>query len=153
QFDNQLLVDTTEVDDVRRDKVLPSELEVAQAAGAQVLPQLAFGVGGFAAHVAGPLQGHGWQWWFDSRHFALPSPLPLSRGERRSQRDLQHPALHLFALDALEQRLEVAFAEAFVALALDDLEEDLAERVLGEDLQQLALLGFRIGVDQDPVAA
>ena len=55
----------------------------------------------------------------------------------------QHAALHLVALDALEQRLEVAFAEAFVALALDDLEEDRADRVLGEDLQQLALLGLR----------
>ena len=47
---------------------------------------------------------------------------------------------HLVALDALEQRLEVALAEALVALALDDLEEDRADRVLGEDLQQLALL-------------
>src|SRR3546814_10056326 len=57
----------------------------------------------------------------------------------------------MVALDAFEQGLEVAFAEAFVALALDDLEEDRAERVLGEDLQQLALLGFRVGVDQDLV--
>src|SRR5690606_13602804 len=64
---------------------------------------------------------------------------------------LQHPALHLVALDALEQGLEVAFAEAFIALALDDLEEDRAERVGGEDLQQLALPGFRVGVDQDLV--
>src|SRR5690606_2488890 len=47
---------------------------------------------------------------------------------------LQHPALHLVALDALEQRLEIAFAEALVALALDDLEEDRPERIGGEDL-------------------
>src|SRR5690606_19733398 len=65
----------------------------------------------------------------------------------------EHAAAHLVALDALEQRLEVAFAEALVALALDDLEEDRADRVLGEDLQQLALAGFRIGIDQDAVAA
>src|SRR5690606_41198788 len=65
----------------------------------------------------------------------------------------EDPAPHLVALDALEQRLEVALAEAFVALALDDLEEDRADRVLGEDLQQLALLGLGIRVDQDPVAA
>src|SRR5690606_36419395 len=37
---------------------------------------------------------------------------------------LQDAALHLVAFDGLEQGLEVAFAEAFVALALDDLEED-----------------------------
>src|SRR5690606_22563731 len=65
----------------------------------------------------------------------------------------EDPAPHLVALDALEQRLEVALAEAFVALALNDLEEDRADRVLGEDLQQLALLGLGIRVDQDPVAA
>src|SRR5690554_2902107 len=64
---------------------------------------------------------------------------------------LKHPALHLVALDRLEQGLEVALAEALVALALDDLEEDRAERVLAEDLQQLALLGFRVSVDQDRV--
>src|SRR6185437_15906094 len=33
---------------------------------------------------------------------------------------LQETALHLVALDRLEQRLEVALAEAFIALALDD---------------------------------
>src|SRR5690606_5578056 len=65
----------------------------------------------------------------------------------------EDPAAHLVALDALEQGLEVALAEALVALALDDLEEDRADRVLGEDLQQLALAGLRIGVDQDAVAA
>ncbi len=47
--------------------------------------------------------------------------------------------------------MEIAFAEAFVALALDDLEEDRPDRVLGEDLQQLALLGFEIGIDEDLV--
>jgi hypothetical protein len=49
---------------------------------------------------------------------------------------LQHPAAHLVELDRLEQRLEVAFAEALVAFALDELEEDRPELVLGEDLQQ-----------------
>ena len=39
----------------------------------------------------------------------------------------------------LEQGLEVALAEALVALALDDLEEDRPDHVLGEDLQQQAL--------------
>src|SRR3546814_13910473 len=65
------------------------------------------------------------------------------KGYREGAPALQHAALDLVALDALEQGLEVAFAEAFVALALDDLEEARAERVRGEDLQQLALVGFR----------
>jgi hypothetical protein len=38
-----------------------------------------------------------------------------------------------------KQRLEIALAEAFVALALDDLEEDRADHILGEDLKQQAL--------------
>src|SRR3546814_6509952 len=75
----------------------------------------------------------------------------LEKRYREGAPALQHAALDLVALDGLEQGLEVAFAEAFVALALDDLEEDRAERVRGEDLQQLALVGFRVGVDQDLV--
>src|ERR687890_2730686 len=61
---------------------------------------------------------------------------------------LQVAALLLLALDRLEQRLEVALAQAARAVALDDLEEDrraVAER-LGEDLQQVALV---VGVDED----
>jgi hypothetical protein len=38
-----------------------------------------------------------------------------------------HAAADLVELDGLEQRLEVALAEALVALALDDLEEDRAD--------------------------
>src|SRR4051794_23080074 len=58
----------------------------------------------------------------------------------------------LLALDRLEQRLEVALAEAARAVALDDLEEDrraVAER-LREDLQQVALV---VSVDEDAEAA
>src|SRR6266508_3674456 len=54
----------------------------------------------------------------------------------------QVPALLLLALDRLEQRLEVAFAEAAAALALDDLDEQrrpILER-LAEDLEQVAFL-------------
>src|SRR5690606_16399035 len=58
----------------------------------------------------------------------------------------QHPAAHLVQLDRLEQGLEVAFAEAFVSFALDDLEEDRPDLVLGEDLQQQA--AFRRAVQQ-----
>src|SRR4029079_1096151 len=48
----------------------------------------------------------------------------------------------LLALDGLEQRLEVALAEAERAVPLDHIEEDrgaVAQR-LGEDLQQVAVL-------------
>src|SRR5207244_11372371 len=48
----------------------------------------------------------------------------------------ENATLDLVELDRFEQRLEVAFAEAFVALPLDELEEDRAELVLGKDLQQ-----------------
>ena len=51
----------------------------------------------------------------------------------------QHAPANLVEFDALEQGLEVALAEALVALALDQLEEDRADLVLGEDLQQQAL--------------
>src|SRR5438270_11812988 len=61
----------------------------------------------------------------------------------------EHSTPHLVELDTLEQRLEIAFAEALVALALDDLEEDRADYVLGEDLQQQALPLGRRAVHQD----
>src|SRR3954469_3138568 len=62
---------------------------------------------------------------------------------------LQNPAAHLIKLNTLEQRLEIALAEALVALALDDLEEDRADHVLGEDLQQQPLPFGRRAVHQD----
>src|SRR5258708_22090287 len=62
---------------------------------------------------------------------------------------LNDPAAHLVELDALEQGFEIALAEAFVALALDDLEEDRADHILGENLQQQALAVGRGAVDED----
>src|ERR671933_693016 len=65
---------------------------------------------------------------------------------------LQVAALGLLALDRLEQRLEVAVAEAARAVALDDLEEDrraVADR-LREDLEEVALV---VAVDQDALLA
>src|SRR5207302_10092799 len=59
----------------------------------------------------------------------------------------QNAAAHLVELERLEQRLEVALAEALVALPLDDLEEDRADRGLGEDLQKQPAAGA--AVDQD----
>src|ERR1700716_1743369 len=61
---------------------------------------------------------------------------------------LQHAAPYLVELHRLEQRLEVALAEALVALPLDDLEEDRADGGLGEDLQKHPAAGA--AVDEDP---
>src|SRR5436190_13271979 len=61
---------------------------------------------------------------------------------------LQIPTELLLALDGLEERLEVALAEAERTVPLDQLEEDrraVADR-LGEDLEQVAVL---VAVDQD----
>ncbi|CAM2148565.1 hypothetical protein PT2222_200015 [Paraburkholderia tropica] len=65
---------------------------------------------------------------------------------RRLRLVLHDAAADLVEFDRFEQRLEVAFAEALIALALDDLEEDRADLVLREDLQQ-QVLGR--AVDQD----
>src|SRR5688572_5239715 len=62
-------------------------------------------------------------------------------------------ATDLVELDRFEQRLEIALAEALIALALDDLEEDRADHVLGEDLEQQALAGLGGAVDQDAARA
>src|SRR3989442_4019553 len=63
----------------------------------------------------------------------------------------QDAAAHLVELHRLEQRLEVAFAEALVALPLDDLEEDRADGGLGEDLQQQPAAGAAVDEDLAPL--
>src|SRR5437763_10464761 len=62
-------------------------------------------------------------------------------------------AADLVELDRLEQGLEIALAEALIALALDDLEEDRADHILGEDLEEQALAGLGRAVDQDAALA
>ena len=62
----------------------------------------------------------------------------LATHARPVSRSLRTPRRIWSSFDAFEQRLEIAFAEALIALALDDLEEDRADGVLGEDLQQQA---------------
>src|SRR5260370_37090397 len=60
-------------------------------------------------------------------------------------------AQFLLALDRLEQRFEVALAEAERSVPLDELEEHrgaVADRA-GEDLQQITVL---VAVDQDVAA-
>src|SRR5919108_4704871 len=64
---------------------------------------------------------------------------------------LEVPSLLLFALDGLEQCLEVALSEAAGAVALNDLEEDggpVADR-LREDLEQVALV-VAVDLDAEP---
>src|SRR5512146_1843247 len=51
----------------------------------------------------------------------------FSLGGRLRVVRLQYPAPDLVEFDRLEQGAEVAFAEALVALALDDLEEDRSD--------------------------
>src|SRR5436190_8796283 len=68
---------------------------------------------------------------------------------RRYDEALENSAAHLIELDALEQRFEIPFAETLVSLALDDLEEDRADHVLGEYLQQQALTLGRRAIHQD----
>src|SRR5215212_2786655 len=79
--------------------------------------------------------------------------VPSTRGTKIGRFMSQHSSAHLVELDRFEQRLEVALAEAFVALALDDLEEDRADDVLREDLQQQAFALLGIAVEQDAALA
>src|SRR6478609_4901753 len=78
----------------------------------------------------------------------MMGPSTPVRARARWRRSEDAPA-NLVELDALEERLEIAFAEALVALALDDLEEDRPDHVLGEDLEQQALSFGRRAVHQD----
>src|SRR5258708_225220 len=65
---------------------------------------------------------------------------------RKWRRASEHAAALLIELDGFEQRLKIPFAEALVALALNDLEEDRADRILAENLQQDP--GFVVAVDE-----
>src|SRR5258707_13773120 len=66
------------------------------------------------------------------------------------ERLLQHAAPLLVEFDGFEQRLKIPLTETLVALALNDFEEDGADCVLGENLQQNAALVA--AVDQNPAA-
>src|SRR5260370_1616171 len=67
---------------------------------------------------------------------------------------LQHAALDLVLLDGLEERLEVALAEAVITLALDEFEKDRPDHGLGEYLQEdarHAAVDDPLAIDQDAV--
>src|SRR6185437_12778886 len=53
---------------------------------------------------------------------------------------LQHAAFDLIGFDGFEQRAEVAFAEAFIALAPNEFEKDGTNGVLSEYLEQQSLI-------------
>src|SRR5581483_5643006 len=83
----------------------------------------------------------------------VPSTPPSSRSpDWEGEGDLQVAPTSLVALDGLEQRLEVALAEAPCAAPLDDLEEHrgaVGDR-LGEDLQQVPVL-VAVGEHVEPL--
>src|SRR3954471_848069 len=72
-------------------------------------------------------------------------------GMRARRRD--DAAADLVELDRFEQGLEIALAEALVALALDDLEKDRADHILREDLEEEALARLGGAVDEDAALA
>ena len=43
-FNNQLSFEANEIDNVRRDRILPTKFESAELACAQILPELSFGI-------------------------------------------------------------------------------------------------------------
>src|SRR3569833_2755927 len=86
------------------------------------------------------------------RNARLPrAPCQHAKAMQPTLRRADHAPADLVALHRLEQRLEVAFTEAFVPLALDEFEEHRHELRLGEDLQQQApVVAFDFAVHQDP---
>src|SRR3954453_16020423 len=72
-----------------------------------------------------------------------------SAHNRRCKLQSEYAPAHLVEFDAFEQRLEIAFAETLVALALDDLEEDRPDYILGEYLQQQPLPFGGSAIHQD----
>src|ERR1700676_3216113 len=90
-----------------------------------------------------------------------PAPRGASRNDEVSSATLrrvlhlQHAPTNLVFLDRFEQRLEIAFAKAIVALTLDEFEEDRPDRIGREDLQQhfgVAAIDHAFAIDQNAVA-
>src|SRR3546814_9428928 len=88
-----------------------------------------------------------------SRRDCIGLPAACRRGGRpvRLLDAFQYAPAHLIQFDGFEQGLEVAFAKAFVAFALDNFEKNRADLILGENLQQQA--AFDCAVQQDLVLA
>src|SRR5437763_3965794 len=81
----------------------------------------------------------------------MRTPERKAQGRHRgADSALQHAAPDLIELDRFEQRTEVAFAEALITLALDDLEEDRPDDGGREDLEQHLVFRWR-PIEEDPV--
>jgi hypothetical protein len=84
-FDDKPLLSADEVDDVRSDRLLADEFEIAERAGAKVTPELAFGRCCASAQQAGQTGFPD----IGAAHAAKPphpDPLP-ARGEREARGD------------------------------------------------------------------
>src|SRR5688572_19493272 len=79
--------------------------------------------------------------------------MPRSCANSCIARDSNYTPADLVEFDGLEQCLEIAFAETLVSLALDDLEEDRADDIGGEDLQQHAFVAGAAAIDEDAALA
>src|SRR4029078_8086742 len=81
---------------------------------------------------------------------ALGKMFSRGRPRRPPDRGLEVAALRLFALDRLEERLEIADAEATRPVPLDDLEEERGAVLnrAGEDLEEVPL-PVAVGLDAE----
>src|ERR1700750_1057548 len=61
----------------------------------------------------------------------------------------KNPAPYLVQLNRLEQGTKITLTEAFVALALDDLEKNRANDILRENLQQHTIALAGIAIDEN----
>src|SRR5438105_367233 len=85
--------------------------------------------------------------------FAAQSPCAIWRKQTLRVQSIARRSAAPFYRD--EQRLEIAFAKAVVALALDEFEKDRPDRIRRENLQQhlcVAAIDHALAVDQNAVA-
>ena len=79
--------------------------------------------------------------------------MTLSCASSCRARESNDASANLIEFDGFEQCLEIAFAETLVSLALDYFEEDGADHVGREDLQQDTLVAGTAAVDENSPAA
>lgn len=98
QLNNHLSFNATKVCDVRCNRMLPSELEALELIPTRTAPKCTLCLGHVATRCTGVGTGDGRQWRFDFHRSTVPSPQPLSRGER----GFKHVRFHgLFLSDSL----------------------------------------------------
>ena len=62
---------------------------------------------------------------------------------------IEYAAIDLVLLNRIKQRLEITFAKAVIAFALDDFKEDRTDHRLRENLQQFVLFAHFICSSHD----